>query len=55
MISREKQIFKNIARRAQKIIFEFEHLGDPENWEGSKFFIHELQGIRKSKRIGAST
>ena len=41
--------------RAQKIIFEFEHLGEPENWEGSKFIIHELQGIRKSKRIGAST
>ena len=43
--------FKNMVKN---ILLKFEHREDPEKWEDSKFFIHEIQGIRKSKRIGAT-
>ena len=42
-----------IKFRTKKVFLEYEHSGDPENWNDSTFFIHKLQGIRKSKRIGA--
>ena len=45
--------FQSIKIRTKKVILEFEHLGDPEDWNDSTFFIHKVQGIRKSKRIGA--
>ena len=44
----------NIKSMVQKFLHKFEHRGDPEKWSESKFFIHEIQGIRKSKRIGAA-
>ncbi len=44
----------NIKNMVKNILLKFEHRGDPEKWEDSKFFIHEIQGIRKSKRIGAA-
>ena len=44
---------QSIKVRAKKVFLEYEHRGDPENWNDSTFFIQETQGLKKSKRIRA--
>ena len=39
--------------RTKRTLIESEHIGDPKNWNDSKFFLHEIQGILKSARLGS--
>ena len=44
---------QSIKHRAKKLFLEFEHLGNPDDWNDSYFLIHNIQAIRKSKRTMA--
>ncbi len=44
---------QSIKVRAKKVFLELEHLGNPDDWNDSSFLIHNIQGIRKSKRTTA--